>query len=154
MEIDDLQVRLNRTLSRSENNALRKIRCVIHPWRGHKPATRSDVWRLFQRYYETNVEPFYSLFVFVGWHGWSRSFQFSRPFPYCHDDPRTDMLIPNSTLGNDDTKIGLIQWNYNEPPPTRRETIEVIANLWVKNVDGDTHGPSVCRNYNDPEFEL
>ena len=64
------------------------------------------------------------------------------------------MLTTSSTVGSEDNEVGLIQWNYNTPPPTRRASIEIVADLWVQNVDRETLGSSRCRTYEDPEFEL
>ena len=64
------------------------------------------------------------------------------------------MLTPSPTVGSEENKVGLIQWNYDMPPPTRREPVEIVADLWLQNVDRDTLGSSRCRTYEDPGFEL
>ncbi len=127
-ELKGLQERLNRILKegKSENEATKKVDCVIHAWNGHKPATRYDTWRLWQRFHERHTGPYHSIFFFIGWSGWD----------------------PNSH------EIGMIQWNYHELSPTRRISIERAAETWVAYMGGSHGGSDVCRNYEDPEFEL
>ena len=121
-----LRARLSKRLRQSKKKDIKEMQCVVHPWKGHKPATRCDVWRLFQRYYEMNTEPSYSLFLFVGWQGWS----------------------------NIDIKIGLIQWYYDELPPARVLPIETAAKKWTQSVDGNARVSTHCTSYNDPNLEL
>ncbi|KAL8637274.1 MAG: hypothetical protein Q9228_005434 [Teloschistes exilis] len=124
-------------------NLSKNTHCVVHPWIASQSATRADLWRLFKRMCDTTDE-WCNILVFAGWPGWKKGHE-----------------------------VGIVRWNREEPPATRRLSIATAAMIWhrvnglkknsnsylhknpYKYIDPYKHrDPYECRNFEDHEFEF
>ena len=110
-EITELESKLNEQLA----NLAGEVRCQLYPWRGAHIASRHEVWRLYQRYFQNNSKQYYSMFIFVGWVSYDRS--------------------------NPGTEVCLMQWDYHLPIPVRRLPINIAFEIWEKNTEGRVSVP-------------
>lgn len=68
----------------------------------------------------------HTTFLFAGWPGWQKG-----------------------------VEVGLVQWDYGLPPPTRRVPIERAAEVWYAvHHKGPPYHSGRCRKCDDPSFEL
>ena len=107
----------------------KSMTCIVYPWLASRPANRQELWSLFQRVCQKRYSNQITdtVFLFVGWPGWQEG-----------------------------AEVGLMQWNAENPPPTRRVPIEKAADVWdaAYNTGSPYYQSDTCTDYSDPAFEL
>lgn len=103
--------------------------CVLHQWISPKCASRRDFWRLFDRVCcQDSARGFQTVFLFLGWEGWS----------------------------SESYEIGMVQWWENQPAPTRRLPIELVAERWelCSFTSTSLFKKKDMQRFREPDFEL
>ncbi|KAL8704950.1 MAG: hypothetical protein Q9201_001896 [Fulgogasparrea decipioides] len=119
-EVQSLQEMYNRKLQ----DCPMDVRCVVYPWIASQPATRRDLWRLFEFRNKDRFGPG-AILIFAGW-------------PGCQDL----------------SVVGLLRFHRLLPMPTRRTTIEAAAAVWETVYSSTYPHNDYSRDYSDPAFEL